>query len=89
MSSWLFLCFSDPREGSLFEFGSNNGQSADLLSMNPGGGFQSVTLCWCGSELIVKTSDIKKFVFFSRLHFIPVLAVLLLFCISQGVYIYL
>lgn len=89
MSSCLFLCFSDPREGSLFEFGSNNGQSADLLSMNSGGDFKSVTLCWCGSELIVRTSDIKKFFFFSRLHFIPVLAVLLLFCISQGVYIYL
>lgn len=27
--------------------------------------------------------------FFSRLHLIPVLAVLLLCCISQGVYIYL
>lgn len=89
MSSCLFLCFSDPREGSLFEFGSNNGQSADLLGMNSGGDFKSVTLCWCGSELIVRTSDIKKFFFFSRLHFIPVLAVLLLFCISQGVYIYL
>lgn len=89
MSSWLFLCFSDPSEGSLFEFGSNNGQSADLLSMNPSDDFKNISLCWCGSELIVRTSDIKKFGFFSRLHFIPVLAVLLLFCISQGVYIYL
>lgn len=96
MSSWLFRCFPDPSEGSLFKFGSNlnplvnsNGQSADLLSMNPSDDFKSITLCWCELELIVeRTSDTKKF-FFSRLYFIPVLAVLLLCCISQGVYIYL
>lgn len=88
MSSWLFLCFSDPSEGSPLECGSNNGQSADLLSLNPSGDFKNIH-CWCGSELTVRTSDIKKFGFFSRLHSVPVLAVLLLFCISQGVYIYL
>lgn len=42
MSSWLFLCFSDPSEGSLLEFGSNNGQSADLLSLNPSGDFKNI-----------------------------------------------
>lgn len=46
MSSWLFLCFSDPSEGSLFEFGSNNSQSADLLSMNPSDDFKNIVLVW-------------------------------------------
>lgn len=39
-------CFSDPSEGSLFEFGSNNGQRADLLSINPSDDFKNTLLVW-------------------------------------------
>lgn len=70
---------------------NNNSQSTDLLSVNPSGDLKNITLYWCESDLIIeRTSDTKVCCFvFNRLRFIPVLAVLLLCCISQCVYIYL
>jgi len=68
---------------------NNNGQGADLLSINPSDDFKSIALYWCESELIIeRTSDTKKF-FFRRLRFIPVLAVLLaLLYISRCLHIF-